>query len=589
MQIIEQGGYTRQKIIDMQYLTTGGIFGIPLGVSASVIVLFIIFASFVQSSGFADFVYEFSAAIMKKARGGPAKIAVIASTLVGSISGSSTANVVTTGSFTIPMMKKIGLKPEFAGAVEASASTVGLILPPVMSGSAFLMAAFTGIPYKKVCMLALLPALINVYAVYLMVHFETAIHNLQAVSIDVNLAETFKRYFHILIPPLILVFLIIKGYSPGFVCSWSIIAFIFFCFLRSHTRLSFKQILDTLEDGAKGALLVLVATAASGIIVGSVDLTGLGHRLASGLVELTGGNMPLTLIIAMLITLILGTGMPPAATYVVLVAILVPALVDLGISIYAAHFFVVFFAGQSLITPPMAITSYAAATIAGVVTAVLQTKAGIQPILSGILTMTGLYSVNLMVMDGKANIPLLNRTSIFTYAEAVYDGKAYKIFALLIIIALVFAILNWFFRTQLGLSIRAAGDNEDMCRASSIDTDFIKIVGFALSNGIVALSGALVAQMQQSADVNMGTGMVVISFASIIIGGVIIKNKTITLGLFSVIIGSVIYRFIIALILTTSFPPSYLKLISALVVITALSVPKIKRRRGISKLRKGRV
>jgi putative ABC transport system permease protein len=235
------------------------------------------------------------------------------------------------------------------------------------------------------------------------------------------------------------------------------------------------------------------------------------------------------------------------------------------------------------------VMAIAAGTIAGVVTAVLQTKAGIQPILSGILTMTGLYSVNLMVMDGKANIPLLNRTSIFTYAEAVYDGKAYKIFALLIIIALVFAILNWFFRTQLGLSIRAAGDNEDMCRASSIDTDFIKIVGFALSNGIVALSGALVAQMQQSADVNMGTGMVVISFASIIIGGVIIKNKTITLGLFSVIIGSVIYRFIIALILTTSFPPSYLKLISALVVITALSVPKIKRRRGISKLRKGRV
>lgn len=357
--------FSWQKIIDMQYLTTGGIFGIPLGVSASVIVLFIVFASFVQSSGFADFVYEFSAAIMKKARGGPAKIAVIASALVGSICGSSTANVVTTGSFTIPMMKKIGLKPEFAGAVEASASTVGLILPPVMSGAAFLMAAFTGLPYKNVCIIALLPALINVYAVYLMVHFETIKYNLQAVSVDVSLAETFKRYYHILIPPLILVILIIKGYSPGFVCSWSIIAFVVFCFLRKHTRLSIKQILDTLESGAKGALLVLVATAASGIIVGSVDLTGLGHRLASGLVELTGGNISLTLIIAMVLTLILGTGMPPAATYVVLVAILVPALINLSIPVYAAHFFVVFFAGQSLITPPMAITSYAAATIAG--------------------------------------------------------------------------------------------------------------------------------------------------------------------------------------------------------------------------------
>ena len=149
-------------------------------------------------------------------------------------------------------------------------------------------------------------------------------------------------------------------------------------------------------------------------------------------------------------------------------------------------------------------------------------------------------------------------------------------------------MLNWFFRTQLGLSIRATGDNEEMCRASSIDTDFVKIVGFAVSNAIVALSGALVSQMQQSADVNMGAGMVVISFASIIIGSVVIKNKNITLGLISVILGSVIYRFIIALILTTNFPPSYLKLISSLVVVTALSVPNIKKKMEINKMRRGR-
>lgn len=229
-----------------------------------------------------------------------------------------------------------------------------------------------------------------------------------------------------------------------------------------------------------------------------------------------------------------------------------------------------------------------AGALAGIITAYLQTKMGIQPILAGILTMTGLYSINLMVMDGKANIPLLNKTSIFTYAEAAFEGKVYKVFALLIIVFSVFVILNWFFRTQLGLSIRATGDNEDMCRASSIDTDFIKIVGFSVSNAIVALSGALVAQMQQSADVNMGAGMVVISFASIIIGSVIIKNKNITMGLISVIIGSLIYRFIIALILTTNFPPSYLKLISSLVVIAALSFPNIKNKMEISKMKRGR-
>ncbi len=226
--------------------------------------------------------------------------------------------------------------------------------------------------------------------------------------------------------------------------------------------------------------------------------------------------------------------------------------------------------------------------LAGMVTATLQTKLGIQPILSGILTMTGLYSINLMVMDGKANIPLLNKTSVFTYAENMFNTKLYKIMALLIIIGAVFAVLNWFFKTQLGLSIRATGDNEDMCRASSIDTDFIKMVGFSLANSIVALSGALVAQMQQSADINMGSGMVVISFASIIIGSVVIKDKDITAGLISVIIGSVIYRFIIALILTTSFPPSYLKLISSLVVVTALSLPNVKRKIETKKLKRGR-
>lgn len=233
------------------------------------------------------------------------------------------------------------------------------------------------------------------------------------------------------------------------------------------------------------------------------------------------------------------------------------------------------------------LVAFIAGATAGIITAVLQTKLGIQPILAGILTMTGLYSINLLVMDGKSNIPLLNKTSIFTFAEVVFVNTAYKIYALVIILTLVFVALNWFFRTQLGLYIRATGDNEDMCKASSIDTDFVKLVGFAVSNAIVALSGALVAQMQQSADVNMGAGMVVISFASIIIGSVIIKNKNITLGLISVIIGSIIYRLIIALILTTNFPPSYLKLISALVVITALSFPTIKNKLKISRMRRG--
>ena len=242
------------------------------------------------------------------------------------------------------------------------------------------------------------------------------------------------------------------------------------------------------------------------------------------------------------------------------------------------------FSGMPIVGLLLAVLAGAAA---GSVTAVLQTKMGIQPILSGILTMTGLYSINLMVMGGKANIPLLNKESIFTYVYRIFDNEGYKIITLFIIVAVVFVVLNRFFKTQLGLSIRATGDNEEMCRASSIDTDFAKIVGFSMSNAIVALSGALVAQMQQSADVNMGAGMVVISFASIIIGGVIIKNKNISLGLVSVVAGSVIYRLIIALILTTSFPPSYLKLISSIIVITALSLPTVRNKMEMKKVIRG--
>lgn len=230
-----------------------------------------------------------------------------------------------------------------------------------------------------------------------------------------------------------------------------------------------------------------------------------------------------------------------------------------------------------------------AGAMAGIFTAFLQTKMGIQPILAGILTMTGLYSINLLVMKGRANIPLLNKTNIFSFAQSLIGVGIYKIFVLVLIVAFVFTLLSLLFKTLLGLSIRATGDNEAMCKASSINTDLIKIIGFSISNSIVALSGALVTQMQQSADINMGSGMVVISFASIIIGGAIIKNKNITLGLLSVVIGSLIYRLIIAIILTTNFPPSLLKLISAIVVIVALSFPAIKKNMEINKLKSGRL
>lgn len=225
-----------------------------------------------------------------------------------------------------------------------------------------------------------------------------------------------------------------------------------------------------------------------------------------------------------------------------------------------------------------------AGSLAGLVTATLQTKLGINAILSGILTMTGLYTINLLITSGKSNIALLNKTTLFnlnTTLEALAFGKV--IIMLGIVIAIYF-IYVMFFKTQIGLCIRATGDNEDMVRASSIDTDAVKMIGFSLSNATVALSGALVAQMQQSADVNMGSGMVVIGLASLIIGGVIIKNKNIETGLISVVIGAIIYRLIIAYVLRTNIPASFLKLISSLIVMAALSVPAIKNKIQYKKL-----
>jgi putative ABC transport system permease protein len=193
--------------------------------------------------------------------------------------------------------------------------------------------------------------------------------------------------------------------------------------------------------------------------------------------------------------------------------------------------------------------------------------------------------MNLLVMSGKANVPILGKTTIFSMMETATSMTYSNLVLLLFIVILIFLLYNFFFKTQLGLSIRATGDNEAMVRASSIDTDMAKIVGFAISNATVALSGAIVAQMQQSADINMGSGMIVIGLASLIIGDALLRNRTVFRGLVSVIMGSVVYRIIIALILTTSLPPSFLKLISALVVATAISIPNLRMRNGFSRLR----
>ena len=354
-----------RDLLDFQYMGLSGIFGIPLGVSATEIALFIVFSSVITKSGIAILLNDVAVALTGKYKGGPAKIAVVASSLMGTISGSGTANVVAVGSITIPMMKRAGYKPYFAGAVEAVASTGGQIMPPVMGAAAFVMSAFTGIPYITITFYAIFPAILYYAALFIMIHLEAVRHDLAGVKPEGSLRKTVIDYGHMVIPIILLILLMVAGYTPRYAAGSATVAAIIMAQLRRTTRLSIPDMLDAFEAGGKALLMVAVATAAAGIIVGVVDLTGLGQRLGSGLLALSGGKLLPALVLTMILAMILGMGMPTTAAYVIQASTVIPALIFMGLQPIVAHMFAFYFACMSLITPPVAITAYAAAAIAG--------------------------------------------------------------------------------------------------------------------------------------------------------------------------------------------------------------------------------
>lgn len=363
--IFHHTGVYPSELLDYQYLSTEGLFGIPLGVSATFVAPFIIFAALLRYTGIASFMFDISAALAGRTRGGPAKVAVMASAFMGMISGSGTANVVTTGSVTIPIMKKIGYRPYFAGAVEAVASTGGQIMPPVMGATAFVIAAFAGIPYITICKYAIFPAILYFISVFFMVHLEAAKTGLKGLEQQVDWKAALKNYAHMVLPVLLLVFLLIKGFSVMFAGSYSIFATVVFSMFRKTTRLSLSKLLTALEEGAKGMIIVAAPCAAAGIIIGVVALTGIGTRFTHSIMAISGGNIYIALVMAMVAAIILGMGMPTTAAYIMQVALVIPALIAMGLPDYIAHLFAFYFACMSLITPPVAITSYTAAGIAG--------------------------------------------------------------------------------------------------------------------------------------------------------------------------------------------------------------------------------
>ncbi|MBR6268232.1 MAG: TRAP transporter permease [Selenomonadaceae bacterium] len=365
--VLAHRGLTVGQLVGHLYYTTEGIFGIPLGVSSTFIFLFILFGAYLESTGLGKFFIDLANAIAGWASGGPAKVAVLSSGLMGTVSGSSVANVVGTGSLTIPMMKKLGYHKNFAGAVEAAASTGGQLMPPVMGAAAFLMAEFVGVPYIEIVKAAVIPAFLYFAGVWLGVHFEAKRNNLKGIPRDQlpKIWVILRDRGHLAIPLVVIVYLLVSGYTPMRAALVAIFLSIIVSSLRKATRMKPIEVVKGLENGARNVLGVLVACAAAGIIIGVVTKTGVGLKLASGLLELSGGLLLPSMFFTMITAIILGMGVPTTANYVITSTIAAPALIQLGIPVLAAHMFVFYFGIIADVTPPVALAAYAGSGISG--------------------------------------------------------------------------------------------------------------------------------------------------------------------------------------------------------------------------------
>lgn len=359
--------YDWGDIFGQFYLKTEGLYSTAIGASATFIFLFILFGAFLARSGMGQLFNDLALALAGHKQGGPAKVAVISSGFMGSINGAAVANVVGTGAFTIPLMKKIGYDKNFAGAVEASASVGGQILPPIMGAAAFIMAETTGVKYGTIALAALLPALLYYLGVIAQVHFRAGKQNLTGIAkADLpNVKEVLKMRGHMLLPIVALVLLLAKNVPVGYAAAYTIGFTVVISWLKKETRMGFKDILLALEDGAKQSLSVMAACAVVGIVIGVVSLTSFGTVMTSLIVTLGAGSLMLTLVLTMLASMVLGMGLPSIPAYIITATMAAPALAEFGVPILVAHMFVFYFGIFANITPPVALAAFAGAGIAG--------------------------------------------------------------------------------------------------------------------------------------------------------------------------------------------------------------------------------
>lgn len=365
--MIAHRGYSISDILTYMYLTTEGIYGTAIGVSATYIFLFILFGAFLGRTGMGQLFNDTAMAIAGHSSGGPAKVSVISSGLLGSINGSAIANVVTTGSFTIPLMKRTGYSKNFSGAIEASASVGGQILPPVMGATAFIMAETLGMPYSQIALAAIIPGFLYYLGVITVVHLRAKKRGLRGLSRSElpSIKTVMKERGHLIIPLIILIYMLFSGFTPIYAAVWAIISTIVVSTFRAKTRMSVKGVFKAMEDGTRSALGVAMACAMVGIIVGVASLTGFGLKMTTAILVLGQDMLLLTLFFTMVASLILGMGLPSIPTYIITSSMAAPALVQFGIEPFVSHMFVFYFGILANLTPPVALAAFAGAGISG--------------------------------------------------------------------------------------------------------------------------------------------------------------------------------------------------------------------------------
>lgn len=359
-------GYSVRRLVSHIYLTAEGIFGAPIGISSTFIILFTLFGGFLAALGAGDFFLKLAIAFTGKSKGGPAKAAIISNALLGTVSGSPVGIIAASGPFTIPIMKEVGYKPHVAAAIVALSATGGMLMPPIMGAAAFLMADTLGVHYAKVAIAAVIPSLLFYYSIFCMVHLEADKIGLSMSASDnaASKREILASGWHFLLPLLLLIGLLIIGWSELKSVFWCIVAFIVIASLKATTRPNLEKLINAVKSGVLSAVPVATACAAAGIISGIVGLTGLGTKFSGLLIQLSAGNTFVLLALTALSGLILGMGLPATAVYVVLASLNGPALIQAGFNPIAAHLFLFYFGIISAVTPPVALSAYAAAGLA---------------------------------------------------------------------------------------------------------------------------------------------------------------------------------------------------------------------------------